>query len=40
VQRSGVCPRNRDRIDLHLAIAQAKIEDAESFDEALGYFNS
>jgi membrane glycosyltransferase len=33
-------PRIRGRIDPHLAIARAKIEDAESFDEALGYLNS
>jgi membrane glycosyltransferase len=31
---------NRGQIDPHLAIARAKIEDAESFDEALGYLNS
>ena len=28
---------NRGRIDPHLAIARAKIEDAENFDEAVGY---
>jgi membrane glycosyltransferase len=33
-------PRIRGRIDPHLAIARAKIEDADSFDEALGYFNA
>jgi membrane glycosyltransferase len=33
-------PRIRGRIDPHLVIARAKIEDAESFDEALGYFNA
>jgi len=33
-------PRNRGQIDPHLAIARAKIEDAESFDEALGYLSS
>jgi membrane glycosyltransferase len=33
-------PRNRGRIDPHLAVARAKIEDAESFDEAVGYLNS
>jgi membrane glycosyltransferase len=33
-------PRTRGRIDPHLAIARAKIEDAESFGEALGYLNS
>jgi membrane glycosyltransferase len=32
-------PRLRGQIDPHLAIARAKIEDAETFDEALGYFN-
>jgi membrane glycosyltransferase len=36
----SVKPRNRGQIDPHLAIARAKIEDAESFDEALGYLNS
>jgi membrane glycosyltransferase len=30
-------PRNRGQIDPHLAIARAKIEDAESFEDALGY---
>jgi membrane glycosyltransferase len=30
-------PRNRGQINPHLAIARAKIEEAESFDEALGY---
>jgi membrane glycosyltransferase len=29
--------RNRGQVDPNLAIARAKIEDAESFDEALGY---
>jgi membrane glycosyltransferase len=33
-------PRNRGQIDPHLAIARAKIEDALSFDEALGYLNT
>ncbi|MEO6381426.1 MAG: glucans biosynthesis glucosyltransferase MdoH, partial [Nitrobacter sp.] len=32
--------RNRGQIDQHLAIARAKIEDAEDFDEALGYLTS
>jgi membrane glycosyltransferase len=32
-------PRLRGQIDPHLAIARAKMEEAESFDEALGYFN-
>jgi membrane glycosyltransferase len=29
--------RNRGQIDPHLAIARAKIEDAQNFDEAVGY---
>jgi membrane glycosyltransferase len=33
-------PRIRGQIDPHLAIARAKIEDAENFDEASGYLNS
>jgi membrane glycosyltransferase len=33
-------PRIRGQIDPHLAIARVKIEDAESFDEALRYLNS
>ncbi len=32
-------PRHRGKIDPHLAIARAKIEDAESFDEAVGYLS-
>ena len=32
--------RNRGQINPHLAIARAKIEDAESLDEALGYLTS
>jgi membrane glycosyltransferase len=32
-------PRNRGQIDPHLAIARAKIEDAENFNEALGYLS-
>src|SRR5215212_2831544 len=32
--------RNRGQIDPHLAIARAKIEDAETFDEALGYLTA
>ena len=32
--------RNRGQIDPHLAIARAKIEDAEEFDEALGYLTA
>jgi membrane glycosyltransferase len=34
---SGQKPRNRGQIDPHLAIARAKIEDAEGFDEVLEY---
>ena len=33
-------PRNRGQTDPHLAIARAKIEDAETIEEALGYLNS
>jgi membrane glycosyltransferase len=33
----GDKPRNRGQINPHLAIARAKIEDAETFEEALGY---
>nr|WP_236843521.1 glucans biosynthesis glucosyltransferase MdoH [Bradyrhizobium icense] len=36
---SGQRPRNRGDVDPHLAIARAKIEDAESFEEAAGYLN-
>jgi membrane glycosyltransferase len=32
--------RNRGQIDPHLAIARAKIEDAETFDEVLGYLKA
>jgi membrane glycosyltransferase len=32
--------RNRGQIDPHLAIARAKIEDAEDFDEAVGYLTA
>lgn len=35
----SVRPRHRGKIDPHLAIARAKIEDAESFEEALGYLD-
>jgi membrane glycosyltransferase len=35
-----VRPRNRGEVDPHLAIARSKIEDAESFDDALGYLSS
>jgi membrane glycosyltransferase len=34
---SGPRPRNRGEIDPHLAIARAKIEDAETFDEAAAF---
>ena len=34
---SGPKPRNRGEVDPHLAIARAKIEDAETFDEAAGF---
>jgi membrane glycosyltransferase len=33
-------PRVRGQVDPHLAVARAKLEDAESFDEALGYLNT
>jgi membrane glycosyltransferase len=33
-------PRRRGQVDPHLAIARAKIEEAESFSEALGYLNT
>jgi membrane glycosyltransferase len=36
---SGPGPRNRGEVDPHLAIARAKIEDAESFDEAAGFLS-
>jgi membrane glycosyltransferase len=36
---SGQTPRRRGEIDPHLAIARAKIEDAESFDEATEFLN-
>src|SRR6266436_1531201 len=35
----SVKPRNRGQIDPHLAIARAKIEDADSFENALGYLS-
>ena len=35
----GQRPRKRGDVDPHLAIARAKIEDAESFDEAAGYLS-
>ena len=36
----GDKPRNRGQINPHLAIARAKIEDAETFEEALGYLTA
>jgi membrane glycosyltransferase len=39
LQSLGATPRIRGQIDPHLAIARAKIEDAERFDEAVGYLN-
>jgi membrane glycosyltransferase len=35
-----VIPRIRRQVDPDLAVARAKIEDAESFDEAVGYLSS
>jgi membrane glycosyltransferase len=37
---SGPKPRNRGEVDPHLAIARAKIEDAETFDEAAAFLTS
>jgi membrane glycosyltransferase len=37
---SGHEARKRGEIDPHLAMARAKIEDSETFDEAAGYLNS
>jgi membrane glycosyltransferase len=39
INLSGQRPRNRGDVDPHLAIARAKIEDAESFDDAAGYLS-
>jgi membrane glycosyltransferase len=36
----AVIPRIRGQVDQHLTVARAKIEDAESFDEAVGYLSS
>jgi membrane glycosyltransferase len=36
----GDKPRNRGQVDPHLAIARAKIEDAKTFEEALGYLTA
>lgn len=36
---SGHQPRKRGEVDPHLAIARAKIEDAETFEEAAGYLS-
>jgi membrane glycosyltransferase len=33
-------PRARGQVDPHLAVARAKLEDAQDFDEALGYLNT
>jgi membrane glycosyltransferase len=35
----GQRPRNRGEIDPHLAIARAKIEDAETVEQATGYLS-
>ncbi len=37
---SGERPRSRGQVDPHLAIARAKIEDAESFEEASGFLSA
>jgi membrane glycosyltransferase len=37
---SGQKPRGRGQVDPHLAIARAKVEDAQSFDEAVNYLSS
>jgi membrane glycosyltransferase len=37
---SGARRRNRGQVDPHLAIARAKIADAEGFEEALGYLTA
>jgi membrane glycosyltransferase len=37
INQSGQRPRGRGEVDAHLAIARAKIEDAESFEDAVGY---
>ena len=36
---SGPRPRNRGEVDPHLAVARAKIEDAETFDEATTFLS-
>jgi membrane glycosyltransferase len=36
---SGQKPRNRGEVDPHLAIARAKIEDAETFEEASSFLS-
>ena len=36
---SGQGPRNRGEVDPHLAIARAKIEDAETFNEAVSFLS-
>jgi membrane glycosyltransferase len=37
---SGPGPRKRGEVDPHLAIARAKIEDAETFEEAAGFLSA
>ncbi|MBT1511120.1 glucans biosynthesis glucosyltransferase MdoH [Bradyrhizobium sp. SRL28] len=37
---SGQRPRKRGEVDPHLAIARAKIEDAETFEEAAGFLSA
>ena len=37
---SGQRPRKRGEVDSHLAIARAKIEDAETFEEAAGFLSA
>ena len=36
---SGQRPRKRGEVDAHLAIARARIEDAETFEEAVGFLS-
>jgi membrane glycosyltransferase len=37
---SGQRPRKRGEVDPHLAIARAKIDDAETFEEAAGFLSA
>jgi membrane glycosyltransferase len=37
---SGQRPRKRGEVDPHLAIARAKIEDAETFEDAAGFLSA